>query len=86
MKHKNHLSIRYQYNYYKVTELLKLQLVILFKLLIHKDLDSFFINRIFTSNHLISRIKLRSFCVFTGRSKGLCRVYNVSRIKLRELS
>ena len=75
-----------QYNHYNANELLKLQNLSLLHIFLNNNLKILFIHKIFKINKLNSKNILTHYCAISGRSKNVYSKFNVSRIKLRELS
>lgn len=75
-----------QYKHYNSNELLKIQNLSLLYIFLNNNLKILFIHKIFKINKLNSKNTLTHYCSISGRSKGLYSEFNVSRIKLRELS
>jgi len=86
MKYKRFKKIKYQYNHYNANELLKLQNLSLLHIFLNNNLKNLFIHKFFQINKFNSKNVLRHYCSISGRSRSIYNKFNVSRIKLRELS
>lgn len=86
MKYKRFKKIKKQYNYYKIKELLKIQLKVLIQFFINSSYNHLFLYKFYNSNFFVPRNNLRNFCIMTGRSRNLNRDFHVSRIAIRDLS
>jgi len=86
MKYKRTNTLKLRLNYHKKKELKKIQMLTLSVLCENLNLDINFLRKVFYDHNFIHYSKLRIYCIFSGRSKGLCKQVYVSRIKLRDLS
>ena len=86
MKHKRYLKNIKQRKLYNQSELFQKVLKILF-LYIKNSIIKLIIQKyfllIFSSNYYKTTIK--NFCVFSGRSRSICRKFKVSRIVFKKL-
>ena len=64
----------------------KLQFFSLIQSFLHKNLKGLVLHKAYLSQGLTPKYSLRNYCIFSGRSSGLYRKFNTSRIKLRDLS
>lgn len=86
MKYKRKISIEKKYKYYKIKELFKLQILSLFFILLNQNIQTFILDKIYTLNKVPNKLKIRNYCIFSGRSRSLYSKIGISRIVLRDLS
>lgn len=86
MRYKRVNKLNNHYKYYKKKELKQIQLFSLSVLCTYLNFDINFLRKIYTNQNFVNKSNLRTYCIFSGRSKGLCSKIYVSRIKIRDLN
>ena len=86
MRFKRINRLKKHFLYYKKRELKKIQFFSLITLYIALNFDTNFLKKIYDEQIFIRNNNLRFYCIFSGRSRGICKKLYVSRIQLRDLN
>lgn len=86
MKYKRFKKAKYRYNQYNSNELLKIHNLSILYLFLNNNLKILFLHKMFNTNKLILKKSLKYYCSVSGRTKSIYAKFNISRIKLRDLS